>query len=111
FGTAEAAAVRHLGRREGTTLYMTLLAALAVLLQRQGGGDDISVGSPVANRHRPEIEALIGYFANTLVLRSDLAGDPTFSELLARVREASFGAYTHQDIPFEKLVEEVRPER
>ncbi len=103
--------VAALGRRHGATLYMTLLAAFDVLLSRHAGQEDLLVGSPVANRSRAEIESLIGFFVNTLVLRGDLRGDPTFEELLARVREDCLDAYAHQDLPFEKLVEELRPER
>ena len=90
---------------------MTLLAAFQVLLHRYSGQEDIAVGTPIAGRGRTELEGLIGFFVNTLVLRSDLAGNPTFTELLARVRETALGAYTHQDLPFEKLVEELSPSR
>ena len=90
---------------------MTLLAAFQVLLHRYSGQDDIAVGTPIAGRGRTELEGLIGFFVNTLVLRSDLAGNPAFTELLARVRETALGAYTHQDLPFEKLVEELSPSR
>ncbi|HVG06283.1 MAG TPA: amino acid adenylation domain-containing protein, partial [Thermoanaerobaculia bacterium] len=100
-----------LGRREGATLYMMLLAGFQALLARYSGQDDLAVGSPVAGRNRVEIEGLIGFFVNTLVLRGDLSGEPSFRELLARVREIALAAHTHQDVPFEKLVEELAPER
>jgi amino acid adenylation domain-containing protein len=104
-------AVRALGRPEGATLYMTLLAAFQVLLHRYSGQDDIAVGSPIAGRTRPELEGLIGFFVNTLVIRVDLSGDPSFRELLRRVRRKAIEAYAHQDVPFEKLVSVARPER
>ena len=103
--------LRDTGRREGATLFMTLLAAFQLLLKRYTGQDDVVVGSPVAGRTRPETEGLIGFFVNMLVLRSQLSGNPTFRELLARVRETALAAYEHQDIPFEKLVEELNPGR
>ncbi|HEX6865438.1 MAG TPA: amino acid adenylation domain-containing protein, partial [Thermoanaerobaculia bacterium] len=103
--------LRELSRRQGATLYMTLLAAFDVLLYRYTGQDDLLVGSPVAGRNRAEVEGTIGFFVNTLVLRAGLAGDPGFSPLLARVREAVLGAWAHQDVPFERLVSELAPER
>jgi len=104
-------ALKALSRKEGVTLYMTLLAGFQILLHRYTGQDDIVVGSPIANRNRIEIEGLIGFFVNTLVLRTDHSGNPTFRELLRSVRETALEAYAHQDLPFEKLVEELRPER
>ncbi|HLL70296.1 MAG TPA: amino acid adenylation domain-containing protein [Pyrinomonadaceae bacterium] len=96
---------------EGVTPFMLLLAAFQVLLYRYTGQEDISVGSPIANRNRAETESLIGFFVNTLVMRADLSGDPTFSALLGRVKEVALAAYTHQDLPFERLVGELQPER
>jgi amino acid adenylation domain-containing protein len=100
-----------LSQRQGVTLFMTLLAAFQTLLYRYTQQSDIVVGSPIANRNRREIEGLIGFFVNSLVLRTNLSGNPTFLELLSRVREVALGAYAHQDLPFEKLVEELHPER
>ncbi len=100
-----------LSQGEGVTLFMTLLAAFQTLLYRYTQQEDIVVGSPIANRNRSEIEPLIGFFVNSLVLRTNLSGNPTFREVLARVKQVALGAYAHQDVPFEKLVEELHPER
>jgi amino acid adenylation domain-containing protein len=100
-----------LGRRQGTTLFMTLMAGFQALLARWSGSEDFAVGAPVAGRNRVELEGLIGLFVNTLVLRADLAGDPAGTALLARVRESALAAWAHQDLPFEKLVEELAPRR
>jgi amino acid adenylation domain-containing protein len=105
------AAVAGQARRQGATPFMLLLAALASLLGRWSGQDDVVVGSPIANRNRTETEGLIGLFINTLALRAVLAGDPTPAALTARLREGTLAAYGHQDLPFEKLVEALRPER
>jgi amino acid adenylation domain-containing protein len=101
----------ELSKHEGTTLFMTLLAAFKTLLYRYTSQEDIVVGSPIAGRNRAEIEDLIGFFINTLPLRSILGGNPTFRELLQRVRQTAIDAYAHQDLPFEKLVAEIDPER
>jgi len=102
---------RRLEKGEEATLFMVLLAVFGLVVRSWSGVDDLSIGTPVANRRRPEIEGLIGFFANTLVLRTGLGGDPTVRELLARVRDTAHGAFAHQDLPFEKLVEELHPER
>ena len=103
--------LKELSRREGVTLFMTLLAAFKILLARYSGQEDIVVGTPIAGRSHTELEGLIGCFLNTLVLRTDLSGEPTFRELVARVRETALGAYAHQELPFERLVEELQPAR
>ncbi|MCP4656467.1 MAG: non-ribosomal peptide synthetase, partial [bacterium] len=105
------AALGKLSRALGTTLFMTLLAAFQALVARYAAQDDVTVGTAVANRNRAETEGLIGFFVNTLLLRTDLHGDPTFRELLDRVREVTLGAYAHQDLPFEKVVEDLQPQR
>ncbi len=103
--------IKELSARKGTTLFMTMLAAFQALLSRYTGQEEIAVGTPIAGRNRAETEPLIGFFVNTLVLRTSLSGDPSFTELLERVRVMALGAYAHQDLPFEKLVEELQPER
>ena len=103
--------LKELSRRDGATLFATLLAAFHTLLGRYTGQDDIVVGSPIAGRTQAETEGLVGFFVNTLALRLVQSNDPTFRELLHRAREATLGAYAHQDLPFEKLVEELQPER
>jgi hypothetical protein len=106
-----AASLKALSRERHATLYMTLLAAFDVLLMRYSGQDDIAVGTPIAGRGRPELEGLIGFFVNTLVMRGDLSGNPPFVQLLQRTRDRAVDAYAHQDLPFEKLVEELNPVR
>ncbi|TYT70381.1 amino acid adenylation domain-containing protein [Microcystis aeruginosa KLA2] len=101
----------ELSQQQGVTMFMTLLAAYGTLLYRYTGQSDILIGTPIANRNRREIESLIGFFVNTLVMRTDCSENPSFQELLMRVREMSLGAYTHQDLPFEMLVEALQPER
>jgi len=103
--------LKALTQREEVTLFMLLMAAYNVLLYRYSGQEDILVGTPIANRNRAELEGLIGFFANTLVMRTDLSGNPSFRDLLCRVREGALEAFAHQDLPFEKLVEELQPER
>ena len=111
FGKDLLEALKALNRREGVTLFMTLLAAFQTLLYRYTGQEDIVVGAAIANRNRTEIEGLIGFFVNTLALRANFAGDPTFRDFLASVRRSALEAYEHQDLPFEKLVEELNPHR
>lgn len=107
----QTARLKAVSQSEGVTIFMTLLAAFQWLLARYTGQDDIAAGTMIANRNRVEIEALVGFFVNTLVMRVSLAGDPTVQELLRRVREVALKAYANQDLPFEKLVEELHPER
>lgn len=103
--------LKELSRREGATLFMTVLAAFSTVLYRYSGRGDILVGTPIANRNRAETESLIGFFVNTLIFRTRISDDMTFRELLSEVREVALEAYAHQDLPFEKLVEELQPER
>jgi amino acid adenylation domain-containing protein len=110
-GAPELARLHQVARKEGATLYMLLLAAFAATLARHGGQEDVLIATPVANRARPELEGLIGFFVNTLVLRVRLGGDPEFRRVLASVRQTALAAFAHQDLPFEALVEELRPER
>ncbi|PMB24660.1 non-ribosomal peptide synthetase, partial [Fischerella thermalis CCMEE 5319] len=111
FSAALTDALRQLSQREDATLFMSLLAAFNVLLYRYTDQEDILIGSPIANRNRAELEGMLGLFVNTLVLRNNLSGNPSFRELLHRVREMTLDAYAHQDLPFEMLVEELQPER
>ncbi|HEX8243326.1 MAG TPA: amino acid adenylation domain-containing protein [Longimicrobium sp.] len=108
---ALAGRLREVARRHDATLFMVLLAGFDLLLHRLSGRDDVVVGSPIAGRVRREVEGLIGFFVNTMALRTDLSGDPTFAELIGRVRETTLEAYAHQDLPFERVVEELQPER
>ena len=108
---ATARGVRELGREQGTTLFMTLLAAFQVLLHRDSGQDDLVIGTPIAGRNRAELEPLIGFFVNTLVIRTRIRGERSFRSLLADVREVALDAFAHQELPFERLVEELQPDR
>src|SRR5262249_24309434 len=103
--------LRALSRSAGASMFMTLFSVFTVLLSRYSGQDDVVAGTPIAGRNRAEIEGLIGFFVNTLVLRTDLSGDPTFAELLGRVRATTLAAYAHQDLPFERLVDALGVER
>jgi hypothetical protein len=100
-----------LGREQGATFFMTMLAVFATLLYRISGEPDVVVGSPIANRNNLELQGLIGFFTNTIALRTRLDGNPSFREIIARARQAALGAYAHQDMPFEKVVEALRPRR
>jgi amino acid adenylation domain-containing protein len=111
FSAGAAEAMRSLSAAEGATPFMVMLAAFDVVLQRWSGEDDVVVGTPVLSRPRPELEPLIGFFSNTLPVRADLSGRPAFREVLRRVRAAAVDAFAHQDLPFERMVDEVRAER
>src|SRR5262249_1805517 len=100
-----------LSKQQGATLYMTLLAGLNVVLYRYTGQTDLAVGSPIANRNRPELENLIGFFVNTLVMRSNVTSDLSFAELISQTKKLTMDAYENQDVPFEYLVEALKPER
>jgi non-ribosomal peptide synthetase component F len=108
---AEADGLRSISRREGATLFMVLLACFNALMHCAVDESDVVVGTDLAGRNHPEVEGLIGFFINHLVLRTELSGNPTFRELLARVRDVCLEAYAHQDVPFDRLVEELSPER
>src|SRR5262249_18586328 len=111
FTPATVRALRRFNRARQATTYMTLLAAFQSLLHRYSGQDRITVGTPIAGRNQVEIENLIGFFVNSLVMSTSLAGSPAFDEVVARVRAAALGAFSHQDLPFERLVEAIQPER
>jgi non-ribosomal peptide synthetase component F len=103
--------LREIGRGERATFYITMLAATSTLLYRLSGEEDVVIGSPIANRNLAELEGLIGFFTNTIALRTRLRGNPSFREVIRRAREAALGAYAHQDLPFERVVELVAPKR
>ena len=103
--------LERLSLEERSTMFMTVLAAFMTLLYRYTGQNKIAIGAPIANRNRAEVEGLIGFFTNTLVLCTEFGDNPTFRQLLGRVREMTIGAYAHEDLPFERLVEELNPER
>ena len=105
------AGLRALSQRHGATLFMTLLAGWSALWSRLSGQDAVVIGSPVANRQRAEVEPLIGFFVNTLALRMDLSADPNVADLLAQIKATTLGAYAHQDVPFEQVVEVLQPVR
>src|SRR5262249_43863038 len=111
FGPELSGLLKGFSRQQGATLFMVLIAAFKVLLYRYSGQREILVGTPIANRTRREAEPLIGVFANTLVIRTNLSGNPLFRELLRVVKQTALDAYAHQDVPFEKLVEVLQPER
>ncbi|MFN0165020.1 MAG: amino acid adenylation domain-containing protein [Bryobacteraceae bacterium] len=111
FPDKAAAVLKKLGKGEGVTSFMTYLAVFQTLVYRYTGQEDFAIGSPIVGRSRPELEGLIGFFVNSLVLRANLSGNPTFRELLQRVHKMALGAYAHQDLPFEMVVEELQPER
>src|SRR5690606_587105 len=110
-GSQVSGSLKSLCQKEGATLFMGLQAAFSVLLARHSNETDIVIGSPIANREQAEVAGLIGFFVNTLVLRSDLSGNPDFIELLHQSRQMLLDAYAHQQVPFEKLVEVLQPER
>ena len=110
-GPKLSAAARAAGRKTGATPFMVLLTAFAIVMARRSGQDDLAIGAPIAGRTQPEIEGLIGFFVNSLVFRIDATGAPTFAELLERVRDTCLDAYQHQELPFERLVEEINPSR
>src|SRR5262249_12083630 len=103
--------LRELSRREGMTMFMLLLSAFKILLHRYSGQERMVMGTPIAGRHHLELESLIGLFVNMLAIKTDLGGEPSVREAIGRERKAALGAYAHQDVPFERIVEELQPER